>query len=220
MDVLANPTIEHVTVVNEAGWVTPVISLGGVLLTALVTLGIFWFNVRRSDRLAATERTRHEDEIERLEQEAKNAKTRHDQQIEAMLKQGRRERGAKYLGAVSDHLVEIGMVTPKDAQMLSTRNALRLRQFALKAYADFSEDDPQFAEDVAFFLDHLANRVESLGRDSEPNKALVDHALILLDAQDAAAILLKWLDPRLSRDSREKFAYYREHKTWTPNSSD
>ncbi len=211
---LASPTIEHVTVVTEAGWVNPVISLAGVALTALVSWLIYRGNVARADARAENEQTRHDAELDRLRAEAKRAEVRHEQQIQAMLLQGRREREVRFLRELSDYLVAFSGSVRDGRINYEGPELMRLRQFGLKIYADFAEDDDAFAWNVAEFLEDLASRTETNKPQSNPFGEEInwgEFAEIANDAERGAFYLLRWLHPDLRLGISQAFERYRMH---------
>lgn len=217
MEVIASPTIEHVTVVTEAGWLNPVVTIAGVLVTALVTWLISNRNLKAAEERAGTEQSRHETEIARLRDESDKAEERHTQQIEVMLKQGRREREVMFLRELSDHLLAFATLVKSGHVRPDGPDALRLRQYGLKVHADFSEDDDAFAQNLAGFLEDLAERSEKNAPEPNPFGEDVNWGALLNIAKDAekgAFYLLRWLHPGLMLDVSKAFERYRMNGTF------
>lgn len=216
-------SVEHVTVVNESSWVNPVISLAGVALTAFVSWLIYRGNVKRGAAQSDEEKKRHALQIGRLEDESVSAEARHLQQLNAMVKLGRREREVSFLRELSDLLVDFSVRVRHNDISIGGLEVTRLRQYALKMHADFSEDDDAFAFNVADFLGDIAKRSDNCRAQTHAFGEQVDWgtlAVISSDAERGAFYLLRWLHPGLSREITQSFERYRVHGQFEPIADD
>lgn len=207
---VASPTIEHVTVVTEAGWLNPVISLAGVALTALVSWLIYRGNVARAEERARREESRHFSELRRLRRESRNAETRHRQQINMMLAQGRREREVRFLRELSDQLILFADAARTVNPMFNEGYAIRLNQFSYKVLADFSEDDYEFATALSSTLSELGNQCLMVLRSTEfpTNDGALER--LAVDSEETAYHMLRWLHPDFGRTAVKEFQSYLE----------
>lgn len=214
MEELASPIADHVSAMTDASWVNSVVSLAGVFLASVVSWLIYRRNASRSDASAVEERGRHTRELARLKEEAERAEVRHQQQLDAMLVQGRRQREVAFLCELADYLTEFSSSVRTGLFTSDSPSVMRLRQYSLKIYADFSEDDPDFTKHVSRFLRKIAKKAADSYHGSNAFGEVVDWdslSIVSVDAEKGAFHLLRWLDPELTSDARQAFENYRHH---------